>query len=303
MKALVIGGNGFIGSHLVDALLADGDQVTVLDRGEPRGDVDWVGVRYVKGTLDDREALDEAFAGQAIVYHLASTTVPSTSNADPIADVQENLCGTLLLLDRMRAAGCRRIVYLSSGGTVYGETGQALIDESHDCAPICSYGVVKLAIEKYLAMYGRLEGLQALVLRASNPYGPRQGKLGIQGLVGTLFGRLLSGQPVDIWGDGSSVRDYIYVGDLVELVSLAGRSNAVGVFNAGSGIGVSVKTMLEAVSAATGITPEVHRHLARGFDVSHIVLNVEKARRQFGWQPRTPLSQGLSQTLASFTAP
>lgn len=303
MKALVIGGNGFIGSHLVDALRSAGDDVTVMDRGEPRGDVDWTGVRYLKGSLDDREALDRSLANQEIVYHLASTTVPSTSNADPIADVQGNLCGTLLLLDRMRAAGCRRIVYLSSGGTVYGETGPDLIDESHECAPICSYGVVKLAIEKYLAMYGRLEGLQALVLRASNPYGPRQGKLGIQGLVGTLFGRLLSGQPVDIWGDGSSVRDYIYVGDLVELASVAGRSDAVGVFNAGSGIGVSVSAMLDAISATTGVTPEVRRHPARGFDVSHIVLNVEKARRQFGWRPRTPLDEGLSRTLASFTAP
>lgn len=227
--------------------------------------------------------------------------MPSTSNADPIADVRDNLCGTLKLLERMRIAGCRRIVYLSSGGTVYGETGPYAVSETHDCSPVCSYGVVKLAVENYLAMYGRLEGLQALVLRASNSYGPRQGKLGVQGLVGTLIARTLSGQTVDIWGDGSCVRDYIYVGDLAELAAIAGRSNAVGIFNAGSGLGVSVSGMLQAISQVVGVKPQVRHYPARDFDVPHIVLDIGKARREIGWQPRTDLHQGLSLTLASFS--
>jgi len=299
MKALVLGGCGFIGSHVVDALIAGGHEVVVFDRTPMRNDVHWPGVRHFLGALDQFEVLSAAIAGVDVIFHLVSTTVPSTSNLDPVADVEGNLIGTLRLLDLMRETGCKRIVYFSSGGTVYGEPTVEQVDESQPLDPISSYGVVKVAVEKYLGMYQRLHGIDATILRASNPYGPRQGKAGVQGLIGTSFQRILTGQPIDIWGDGSSIRDYIYVEDLAKLAVLAATNGSSGVFNAGSGQGHSVNDIVGLVARTTGTTPEIRLHPGRGFDVRRIVLSIEKAKSRYGWFPEVPIDNGLVRTWIS----
>lgn len=302
MRALVVGGNGFIGSGLVLALRARGLDVAVLDPGRPRGDVDWTGVEFIAGSLEDATVTTRSLVGVDVVFHLAGTTVPSTSNLDPVADVQGNLVATLGLLGAMRAAGVRRIVYFSSGGTVYGNPTVSPVPESHPLRPISSYGVVKAAIESYLHMYQQLGDIDPVVLRPSNPYGPRQSTAGIQGSVAVFLGLAARGEPVRIWGDGEVVRDYLYIDDLVELAATAGLARHVGVFNVGSGEGHSLNTLCAMISDIIGRPLEVEYLPGRAFDVRHVVLDVSAARQAFGWAPHTSLCDGLARTWRSLQA-
>jgi len=299
MRALVIGGNGFIGSGLVLALRARGVEVAVLDPGRPRIDVDWAGIEFIAGSLADAAVTARALAGVDVVFHLAGTTVPGTSNLDPVADVQGNLVATLGLLGEMRAAGVRRIVYFSSGGTVYGNPGVSPVPESHPLHPISSYGVVKVAIENYLHMYQQLGDIDPVVLRPSNPYGPRQSTAGIQGAVAAFLGAAARGEPVRIWGDGEVVRDYLYIDDLVDLAATAGLSQVTGVFNVGSGEGHSLNAMCTLISGVIGRPLAIEYLPGRAFDVRRVVLDVSAAREAFGWSPRTPLADGLARAWRS----
>lgn len=295
MRSLVIGGNGFIGSHLVEGLRAEGERVRVLDLGLPRADMDWGDVDYLRGAFSDAAALGPALAEVDTVYHAASTTVPATSNADPIADVEGNLVATLRLLEAMRGAGVRRIVYLSSGGTVYGNPVRLPVDEEHPTDPISSYGIVKLAVEKYLRMHQALHGLSPLILRPANPYGPRQGG-GIQGVVAAFFARHRKGEPIRVMGDGSVVRDYMYVTDLARLAVSGGRSRVTGTFNAGSGRGYSLAQVIAAMSAVVGTPMAVEYLPARDFDVHEVVLDIQRAVSVFSWEPQVLLEEGLERT-------
>ncbi|MDQ6966545.1 MAG: NAD-dependent epimerase/dehydratase family protein, partial [Mariprofundaceae bacterium] len=207
MKALVLGGCGFIGSHLVDALLKAGYQVRVLDRSREKFREPLSGVEYRFAELSDDAALDAAIQNMDIIFHTVSTSLPETSNRDPQADIRGNLISMLHVLDHMRKHHVQRIVYLSSGGTVYGNTDVVPTPETQPLNPVCSYGIVKLAIEKYLFMYQQLYGLQPVVIRPANPYGPRQNPEGIQGAISTFTARIMRHQPVQIWGDGSIIRD------------------------------------------------------------------------------------------------
>jgi UDP-glucose 4-epimerase len=296
MRALVIGGNGFIGSSLVGRLRAQGVTVRVLDIGQPRTDVTWESVEFVQGSLADGSVLPQVLAGVDVVFHLASTTVPGTSNLDPAADVQGNLVATLGLLQAMRATGVRRIVYFSSGGAVYGNTSVAAVSESQPLHPVSSYGVVKAAIENYLHMYRELGDLDPVVLRPSNPYGPRQSTAGVQGAVGTFLALALRGEPIRIWGDGEVVRDYLFIDDLVELAARAGLASDTGTFNVGSGTGHSLNQLCALVSQVTGRTLDIQYLPGRPFDVKRIVLDTGAARAAFAWSPRVPLAEGVERT-------
>ncbi|HEY3383826.1 MAG TPA: NAD-dependent epimerase/dehydratase family protein [Vicinamibacterales bacterium] len=293
MRALVLGGSGFIGSHLVDALLADGHRVRVFDRQPDRLRGALKGVDYRFGSLVDVAEVAEALVGIDVVYHLVSTSVPSTSNLDPLADIQGNLVPAVQLLDQMVRFDVRRIVFLSSGGTVYGNTTASPVRETHPLRPICSYGVVKVAIENYLLMYQELYAIEPVVLRPSNPVGPRQGHIGVQGVVPTFLRRLLDGDQIHVWGDGTVVRDYIDITDLVSLCVRAGSSDAIGVFNAGSGVGTSILEVLSTIELVTGVPPNVTFQPSRAFDVQRIVLDSELARRTFDWSPSVTLEESI----------
>jgi len=296
MRALVIGGNGFIGSHLVDALVLAGRRVRVFDRGAELYRPPLAGVDYRLGDFGDAPALAEAIEGVDVVYHLVSTTVPSTSNLDPVSDIQGNLINTVRLLQLMVQKGISRIVYLSSGGTVYGIPDVSPIPETHPLRPICSYGVIKVAIENYLFMYQSLHGLRPIVLRASNPYGERQGHAGVQGVIGTFLQKIKSGERIEIWGDGSVVRDFIYVADLAGLCVKAGASEYCGILNAGSGVGHSIREVLNVSARAAEQAIEPVYKQGRAYDVPSIVLNISKARKELDWKPEVELSQGVSKT-------
>lgn len=300
MKIVITGGNGFIGSHLVLALAARGETLTVIDHGQARSDIDWQGIRYLRGSFDDVALLNDALADADLVYHLASTTVPGNANLDPMADIRGNLLGTLTLAQSMERAGCHRLVYLSSGGTVYGDTELERVDEGAATRPISSYGIVKSAIERYLLMYERTGSLRPTILRASNPYGARQGKLGLQGLVSTAIDRISTQQPLRVWGDGSAVRDYIYVSDLIELMVKAGYSARTGVYNAGSGEGSSVLEIIGEVESALGMEAVLEFGSGRPFDVARVVLDVSRACSTFDWQPSTRLHDGVRATVQAW---
>ncbi|WP_397608088.1 NAD-dependent epimerase/dehydratase family protein [Silanimonas sp.] len=298
MRVLLTGGNGFIGSHVVEALRAAGHHVVVLDIGEQRPDLDWSGVTYVRGSFLDEATLDGALAGVDCVVHAASTSVPATSMRDPVGDVEQNLVGTLRVALGMVRHGVRRIVYLSSGGTVYGVTGSTPVHEDHPCRPISGYGVVKLACEHYLRVFSKVHGFSFLALRASNPYGPRQAASGVQGLVGTTIHRLRQGVPIDVRGDGSAVRDYVYIRDLAVAVSSAVTSPACGVMNIGSGVGLSVREVIEAVAGAMGVAAEMNFEPASPSDVPRIVLDCSKASTGLSWTATTSFDTGIRATLA-----
>lgn len=296
MRSLVIGGNGFIGSHLVEELRSRGDDVRVLDPGAPRDDFDWTGVAYTQGAFASDDQLSAALDGVDVVYHAASTTVPSTSNLDPEADVAGNLLPALRLLSGMQRRGIKRIVYFSSGGTVYGPPLALPIGEEHPTNPISSYGIVKLAVEKYLQMHAALHGVSPLILRPSNPYGPRQNLSGVQGVIAAFFGCCLKGEPIRIMGDGTIVRDYMYVTDLVRLAAKAGATHREGVFNAGSGQGHSILQVVQAMTGIVGAGMDVEYLPARDFDVREVVLDIRRACSEFGWTPMTSLEAGLEST-------
>ena len=299
MRVLVIGGNGFIGSGLVGRLGEKGVAVRVLDLGQPRSGVCWDGVEFVQGSLADAGLLPRVLEGVDVVYHLASTSVPGTSNLDPVADVQGNLVATLGLLQAMRPAGVRRIVYFSSGGAVYGNTDADLVAESQPLHPVSSYGVVKAAIENYLHMYRELGDLDPIVLRPSNPYGPRQSTAGVQGAVGTFLALALRGEPIRIWGDGEVVRDYLFIDDLVEVAARAGLAPGDGTYNVGSGTGHSLNQLCAVVSQVTGRTLDIQHLPGRPFDVKRIVLDTSAAKAAFGWAPQVPLADGVDRTWRS----
>lgn len=296
MKTLVLGGCGFIGSHLVDTLLSSGHKVRVLDRGPELYRAPLPNVDYRLAAFSDLSSLAEALEDVEVVYHLISTTVPSTSNLDPIADVQDNLINTLRLLQLMVQKHIPKIVFLSSGGTVYGIPDAVPISENHLLHPICSYGVVKVAIENYLHMFHQLHGLEFVILRASNPYGERQGHTGVQGVIGTSIAKILANEPIEIWGDGNIVRDFIYVSDLAEFCVLAGQTHVTGTYNAGSGIGYSINEIVDTLSRITEKRMKSINKIGRVYDVPEVVLDIAQATKVFGWQPKVSLESGLALT-------
>ncbi|MBK3808775.1 NAD-dependent epimerase/dehydratase family protein [Paraburkholderia aspalathi] len=302
-RVLVLGGTGFLGTHLVDALVRAGSHVRVFARSVPRRDGEaspdeadvsqrLCNVEVVTGDLGSGEGLAAALDSVDIVYHLISSTLPSTSNADPIADVQSNLVGTLRLLQLMRDAKINRIVYVSSGGTVYGNPAMLPVPETHSLKPLCSYGVVKVAVENYLNMFAELYGITANVLRVSNPYGTHQHHIGVQGVIPTFFRKVADGVPIEIWGDGSVVRDYIHVSDVVSALLIAGTRLQSGVFNIGSGTGHSVNEVLDIVQQTIGRAASVRYLPQRNFDVERIFLDIARARAELRWQPELSLDTG-----------
>lgn len=294
MKVLVIGGCGFIGSHVVDALLRAGHGVRVFDRQAERFRPPLPGVDYRYGDFNDRMAVAEAVAGVDSVFHLVSTTFPGTANLDPKTDVRDNLIGTLQLIETMLGLDIPRLMFLSSGGTVYGIPEQVPIPETHPLRPINSYGIVKVAIEQYLEMYRRTRKLSPLIIRASNPFGSRQGHTGIQGVVSTFLNQIAAGEPIEIWGDGTVVRDFLDVRDLAQLCVIAGTSEREGVYNAGSGTGTSLIELLETIRRTTGREVAPRFRPGRPIDVPVSILDCSAAAQDFGWRTAIPLDQAIA---------
>jgi UDP-glucose 4-epimerase len=298
MRILVLGGSGFLGSHIVDKFLAERHDVCVYDLYPERFRRSPKGIKFYTGDFGNVGALDELIStGFDAVIHCVSTTTPKSSNESPEFDIQSNVIGTLYLLDICVKHKVGKLVFLSSGGTVYGDIGTLdMVDEEHAVRPMCSYGVSKLTIEHYLDVYKHLRDLNYVALRLSNPFGERQSPLRALGALTVFLHKTLKGQNVEVWGDGSVTRDFIYVGDVANAVYLATANPVSGVFNVGTGTGLSLRDILVHISQVVGIEPSVTWLASRSFDVPRIVLDATKLRIATKWGSVTTLDDGIAIT-------
>ena len=302
MRALVTGGAGFIGSNVVDSLLARGDEVTVLDdlstgHRENLGQADRA--ELVEGDIRDGPAVADLVArtDPEVIFHLAAQIDVRKSVADPAFDARTNVEGTINVLQAAQAAGVPRVVNTSSGGAIYGEGKTIPAPENHPVAPEAPYGLSKFCAEKYCEIFNRLHGLSTVSLRYGNVYGPRQDPLGEAGVIAIFCGTMLEGGQATIFGDGRQTRDYVFVGDVVEANLLAAESDATGPFNIGVGREVSVVDLVEALRPLGDLTAE-HAPERPG-EVMHIALDTTRARDELSWEAKVGLEDGLERTLAS----
>ncbi len=307
MGSFVTGGAGFIGSNLVDALLARGEEVTVVDDLSTgrRGNLDAAlaaGAELAELDIRDAAALT-ALAREKrprTVFHLAAQIDVRRSIEDPAFDASVNVGGTANVLEAALAAEAGRVVFVSTGGAIYGEgEGQRLpLDEATAIAPLSAYGQSKFAAEGYLALYERLHGLSSIALRLGNVYGPRQDPLGEAGVIAIFCGLLRSGGRPTVFGDGTQTRDYIYVADVVVAALAAAEAETTGPVNIGTGAETSVLELAEALGrlgAVDGFEPEFAP--ARAGEVRRIALDAGRAERELGWRPATSIEAGLRLTL------
>ena len=298
MRILVLGGSGFLGSHIVDKFLAEKHDVAVYDLYPERFRRSPAGIKFYTGDFGNVGALDELIAtGFDAVIHCVSTTTPKSSNESPEFDIQSNVIGTLYLLDICVKHNVGKLVFLSSGGTIYGDIGDKdMVDETHAVRPKCSYGVSKLTIEHYLDVYRHLRGLNYVALRLSNPYGERQSPLRALGALTVFLHKTLKRENVEVWGDGRVTRDFIYVGDVANAVYLATIKPVSGIFNVGTGTGLSLREILAEISKVVGRETTVNWLASRSFDVPRIVLDATKLKIATDWECITPIRQGVAIT-------
>jgi UDP-glucose 4-epimerase len=296
-SCLVLGAGGFIGTNLCRALLARGARVQGYGRSRPLPDA-LSGVQWTTGNFAEHEDLARVVEGNDYVFHLIGGSLPESSNKNPAANISANILSSVNLLEVCRLSGVRRVMFVSSGGTVYGITGADPIAETAPTEPISAYGINKLTIEKYLSLYRYLYGLDYAVLRLANPYGPFQMAHRRQGVVAALVQRALAGETVEIWGDGTVVRDFVHVQDVVEgMIAVLGYDGPERVFNIGSGVGRSVNGIVADLEALLGHTLPKNFRNARRADVPVNVLDIALIQRETGWAPRIDWMDGLQSTM------
>lgn len=300
MHVVVLGGAGFIGSHVVDALVAKNHKVRVFDMPnistenlrQCAGSVEIMG-----GDFNNVNDISVALESVDVVVHLACTTLPGPSNENPTYDVQSNVVGTINLVEKSIQKGVRKIVFASSGGTVYGIPQSLPIPETHRTNPRCSYGITKLTIEKYLSLFHYLYNLDYVVLRPGNPYGERQRIDSAQGVVAVFLGRTYFNQTITIWGDGSVARDYFYISDLVSaFIGVIESDTESKTYNIASGQAYSLNEVLAVIQEVTGRSPVVQFIPGRKLDVPINCLDISRAREELGWQPKISLREGIART-------
>lgn len=297
METLVIGGNGFIGSHLTGRLLAEGHTVHVFDRQPERYRKPIDGVIYHIQDFGNRAILADVLKHIDIVFHLVSTTVPKTSNNDPVFDVMSNVVESIYLLEQCAKKNVKKVVFVSSGGAVYGTPATLPVTEDSPLNPESSYGITKMTIEKYLSLFHHLYGLEYVIVRPSNPYGERQNFEGDQGVVAVFLGKLAKNETISVWGDGKAVKDYIYIDDLIDgIYKSAMCKTAHRIFNIGSGVGSSINDILKMMTKVVD-RPITVKHLPKNvFDVTNIFLDISRAKNELCWSPKISLKVGLSRT-------
>jgi UDP-glucose 4-epimerase len=299
VRAVVTGGAGFIGSHVVDALVARGSQVVAFDdlsRGRRENVAE--AATLVTGDVRDGDAVAEAFddVRPDVCFHLAAQADVRVSVADPALDCEVNVLGTVRILETARRHGTQ-VVFSSTGGAIYGECERPA-PETAPREPLAPYGASKLAGEEYLATYNRLHGTAHVALRYGNVYGPRQDPHGEAGVVAIFFGRLAAGEPPRIFGDGSQTRDYVYVGDVVD-ATLAAHGRPGGVFNVGTGRETSVVELADACRRVSGVDLEPVFAPPRLGELQRSVLDPSLAERELGFCAATDLDAGLAETWTS----
>jgi UDP-glucose 4-epimerase len=300
-KCLIIGANGFLGSHLVDELDRRGHQVTAFDRfSSTRPTFTAKTINRITGDFLNRADVALALEGQDYVFHFLSTTTPATAEDDPTLDVRTNIASSIDLLSLCVEAGVSRVYFASTGGAIYGDQPGVILDERAIPEPVSPYAIGKLAIEGYLRYFDRKYGLASVIFRISNPYGPRQHPRKVQGVIPIFLTAMKRGEPVTQFGDGAMVRDYLYVSDAVRMIvdAVEGRAQHQ-LYNIGSGVGTSVAQVLRAAREVTGLDPEVLIAPIPPTFVASSVLAVERYRSEFGNQGILSLHEGIERTWAA----
>lgn len=303
MKVLVTGGAGFIGSHVADACLAAGHDVLIIDdlstgRRENLPET----ARFYEVDLRDAEAMERVFADERpeAICHLAARADVRESMVKPVLYAEANIIGSLVLLEMARKYHCRKVVYASTGGAVYGEPEYLPVDEEHPINPLDPYGASKHHVEHYLYIYRTHFGVDYTALRFPNVYGPRQDPYGEAGVVAIFANQMLRGETPVIYGSGQQERDFVYVADIARANVLALTAAGGEILNLGSGVGTSINTIFQNLLTITGCDcAEVHGPAKQG-EVFRTYLNAARARASLGWEPEVSLVEGLTRTVAYF---
>lgn len=298
VRCLVIGAGGFIGSNLCGLLVQMGAKVSGFGRSIRITGSLKPGVTWHQGHLSDRETLRTAIADQDIVFHLAGETIPEKSNSDVNSDFISNTSSIISVLEECRMNGVRKIVFASSGGTVYGVANHSPISEISSTSPISAYGISKIVAEKYLELYRYQWGLDYHILRVANPYGPFQSPFRRQGVVANMIYNAILGKPIELWGTGQIIRDFVYVEDVARAFCEAALYDGTfRVMNVGSGHGRTIMSVLDDIRNLNGISPiTVIRRESQRADVPANVLDISLIGQEFGWRPKQDWMDGLQIT-------
>lgn len=297
-KYLVLGGNGFIGGYLVKEL-AKSNYVMVADMVPKQDTRSWPNIEYQSLNFIETKDFSAYLQGVDTVVHLISTVFPEEGTTNIRSEIGSNIFPTITLLDSMVRTGVKKIIFISSGGTVYGEKDSQPIKENSVQLPICKYGVYKLMIEKFLHLYKQYHGLEYRVLRLSNPYSAKARKGRLQGIIPIFIKKILDGEPITVWGDGNNIRDYIYIRDAIDAIIAvdfyAGYEN---IFNIGSGVGYSIRDIIDIIVKILGCKyPEVHYIEKRECDIRQNILDVGLIKKCTGWQAQTDIETGIKQCI------
>ncbi|MBT3864703.1 NAD-dependent epimerase/dehydratase family protein [Candidatus Peregrinibacteria bacterium] len=299
MRCLVLGADGFLGSHLVDGLLSKGFEVRAFARFSEGKSKNLEHLRdkieFVAGDFLNQDDIDKATKDIDIVFHFVSFTTPASSINDPLIDIDTNIRGTVQLLEKCAKNGVKQLVFPSSGGTVYGNISKDMFSEDDLTMPVSPYGISKLTIERYLEYFKINFGLNYLALRYSNPYGTRQNLAGGQGIIPIFLNRIKTGEPITIFGDGENVRDYIYVGDCVDLTMqiLSKEDRAFNLYNVGSGVPISINDLVRVIQKVTGKEFSIERLPDRSCYLKKVVLDNTRLLQEVGSRGLVGLEEGI----------
>lgn len=302
-NVLVTGGVGFIGSHLVDALLRAGHRVVVVDNLSS-GRIENLNRQalFYQQSVEDEEMMERVFMLHRFdyVFHLAAQASVSVSVKQPTKDAMTNVIGSLVLLEKSVKYGVKKFIFSSTGGAMYGDDVPIPTGEETVPRPISPYGIAKRSVEMYLDFFKREKGLDYVSLRYGNVYGPRQDPNGEAGVVAIFTSRMLKNEEVYIFGDGEHVRDYVYVADVVEANLLSMKPEISGVFNIATGVGTTVNQLFKMLAELTGYSKSPIYTEPRKGDLRKSILNCSKAEETLGWKAKTDLKTGLALTVEYF---
>jgi UDP-glucose 4-epimerase len=301
-KILVLGADGFIGSNLIKSLqkekkyqlfafdlFCDGVSKNIHSFGSD--------LTMVPGNFLNKDDLKKAIQDIDYVFHFVSLTTPGSSMNDPLVDIKTNLEGTINLLEECVKAGVKRVIFASSGGAIYGNQIKDRFSEDNPTNPISPYAISKLAIEKYLEYYRIHRGLDYLILRYSNPYGPGQNLMGTQGIIPIFLNLIKTGMPITVYGAGKNIRDYIYIDDAINMTKLIfNKETEFRLYNIGSGESVSVNKVLEIIKEVTKKKIKINSKPARDADVKKVLLNSERIRTEIDYHKTTLIKEGIEKT-------
>ena len=297
---LIFGGNGFIGSHLAEGLVRKGFKVKVFDTfkgGTKNLALINDAIELVQGDFLSEKDVTGAMKDVDYVFHYISTTNPASSVKDPIYDIQSNVIGSVKLFQYANHADVKKIFFSSSGGTIYGEPISVPIKESAPTNPVNPYAISKLAIERYLEYFHHTYGMKYVIFRYSNPFGERQNPLGNQGVIPIFLNKIKNNERPIVFGDGSSVRDYIYIKDAIDAtLAIVKKDPESSVYNIGNGQGTTINELIRIIKDITGKKIDPQYLKDSGTYISKIVLDIEKIRNETGWSPKTDIREGIKKT-------